>query len=86
MLADQIVAAFSGEFLLTLAKLFAAEPEEIRRMLLDLRRRRGWSQGVAAAMLGVSRSALVKWEGGARKPCGSAARLICVLHASLAGR
>lgn len=73
----EVHPTLSGDLIIPLAKtLYAPTPEEIRGMLLELRRHQKWSQGFAAAVLGVTEGAIVKWESGARKPNGAAAKLI----------
>src|SRR5207249_11879606 len=80
---DEIHPTFGGAGLIGLARAFAPRPEEIRRMLLALREQHRWSQGFAASMLGVSMSALVKWEAGTREPRGCAAKMIFLLYGLL---
>lgn len=60
--------------------IFAPEPARLRQMLLELRKKHRWSQRFTAAVLGVSLSALIKWEAGKRNPNGAAAKLIFLLH------
>jgi DNA-binding transcriptional regulator YiaG len=73
----------SGESARLLAKAFAPKPGEVRQMLIKLRKRYGWSQADAARALGVTTSAVVKWEGGDREANGAAAKLIFLLHTLL---
>ena len=78
------VHAFSGrdctpEF----ANCIRPTDKEIRRMLLEMRRRFRWSRGFAAAVLGVTMSTIEKWERGPRKPRGPARKLIWLLHSQL---
>ena len=77
---DEVHPNLGGEGVIGLAAVFAPKTTEIRHMLLRLRRRHRWSQGFAAAVLGASRSTLVKWESGERNPCGPAAKLIFLLY------
>ena len=77
---DEFHPNLGGEGVIGLAAVFAPKTTEIRHMLLRLRRRHRWSQGFAAAVLGASRSTLVKWESGERNPCGPAAKLIFLLY------
>lgn len=44
-----------------------------------IRKKTRMSQPVFAALIGVSASAVVQWEGGARKPGGPAARLLDII-------
>jgi DNA-binding transcriptional regulator YiaG len=76
----ELHAALAGVTMVALAKFLAPEPEEIQRMLLELRKEHRWSQGFAASVLGVSVSALSKWETGLRTPNGAAAKLIFLLY------
>jgi DNA-binding XRE family transcriptional regulator len=76
----EIHPTLGGDDMLSLADCFAPRPSEFRQMLLKLRRHHRWSQGVAAAILGASRSTLVKWELGLRSPSGPAAKMIFLLY------
>lgn len=69
-----------GPGMLALTGLLAPKPKQVRRMLLELRRHHRWSQGFAASVLGVGKSSVTKWETKWRNPCGSAAKLIFLLH------
>jgi len=72
---------FSGELMSELANIFAPNPEQIRRMLFELRSRLAWSQAYLGAVLGVPKATLRKWELGQRNPSGAAKKLIWLLHA-----
>src|SRR4051794_26136812 len=75
-LSGEIIGKF-GEF------LYAPSPKEIRDMLIALSRRQKWWQSLRGAVLGVTESAVVKWEAGKRKPNGAAAKLIFLLHSQI---
>jgi DNA-binding XRE family transcriptional regulator len=66
--------------------LYAPSGEEIRGMLFELRRQQRWSQAFAAAVLGVTEGAVVKWEAGNRKPNGAARKLIFLLYSQIVER
>jgi DNA-binding transcriptional regulator YiaG len=68
----------TGNYLL--AKVFTPKGQEIRQMLLELRKQLGWSRGFAAAVIGVSESSIEKWERGRRKPIGASRKMIWFLH------
>ena len=70
----------SGESGLGYAQVFAPSSEEIRSMLLLLRRKQNWSQAHLAAVLGVPKHTIRRWEDGSRSPCGAARKLIWVVH------
>jgi transcriptional regulator with XRE-family HTH domain len=76
----ELHAALAGATMISVGKVFEPGPEEIKQMLLDLRKEHRWSQGFAASVLGVSVSALSKWEVGLRVPNGAAAKLIFLLY------
>ena len=78
-------AELFGEAGRGLTKLFAPTPRKLSRMLRTLRRRLGWSQSDAASVLGVTKSSVVKWEAGVRRPCGTAGKLIFLLYTQLVG-
>jgi DNA-binding XRE family transcriptional regulator len=69
-----------GKCGIAVAKHLAPKPADARYMLRAIRERRHWSQAQLAAMLCVSKSCVVKWESGERKPNGTASRLISMLH------
>ena len=71
----------SGESALGLARIYGPSTEEIRSMLLRIRYRQNWSQAGMAAVLGVPKHTLRRWEDGSRQPCGSARKLIWFVHA-----
>jgi DNA-binding transcriptional regulator YiaG len=70
----------SGELSLGYARVYAPSASEIREMLFRLRRKQGWSQAILAAVLGVPKNTLRRWEDGSRSPCGSARKLIWLIH------
>ncbi len=76
----EVAAVLAGELTLRLANLFAPSSQESRRMILDLREKLGWSRAHAAALFGVGRHTLRRWETGERRPCKAARRLIWLLH------
>lgn len=81
---DEVHPSFGGQAAANLsAAIFAPSPEQIRDMLIALRHHQRWSQAFAAAVLGVSESAVVKWELGKREPNGAAAKLIFLLHSQI---
>jgi hypothetical protein len=71
----------SGELAMGLAQVYGPSTEEIRSMLLRIRRRQQWSQASLAAVLGVPKESLRRWEDGSRQPCSSARKLIWFVHA-----
>lgn len=80
---DEIHPLLTGEGALDVAELFAPKPAEVRRMLLALRKRLRWSQPFAAMVLGVTPSAIAKWESCDRQANGAAAKLIFLLYSEL---
>jgi hypothetical protein len=80
---DELHPTLGGASVAQLSDIFAPKPERLRQMLLELRKQHHWSQGFAVGVLGVSLSALVKWEAGTRNPNGAAAKLIFLLHSLL---
>src|SRR5262245_934352 len=84
--ALQTEISVSGKCARAIGKVFSPGPQEASLMLRELRQRYGWSQSQAAMVLGVSKSALSKWECGFRKPGGVAKKLIFFLHAHLNGK
>jgi hypothetical protein len=79
-LPDEFHPFFGQTGNLLFAEAFAPTDREIRRMLIALRRRLGWSRGFAAAEIGVTESAIEKWEKGRRRPRGASRKLIWFLH------
>jgi DNA-binding transcriptional regulator YiaG len=78
-----LVFAWGGQATASMSSALTPKDEVIREMLLSLRRQHRWSQGFAAAVLGVSVSTLVKWESGKRNPNGSARKLVFLLYGQL---
>jgi hypothetical protein len=76
----EVYLSVSGESGLNYARVYAPSSEEIRSMLLQLRRRQRWSRAHLAAVLGISKHVLRRWEDGSRRPCGSAKKLIWFVH------
>lgn len=66
--------------------LYAPKPKELREMLLEIRVRCQWSQALTAAMLGISKATLRRWEDGSRNPCRAATKLIWLMHLILTRR
>ena len=58
----------------------APTAEEIRTMLLNIRRSLNWSRPTMAALLEVCPGTLRSWEDGRRKPSGAARRLVHLIH------
>lgn len=79
----EIYKAVSGEFGLQIVKVFGPNAEETRQSLLEMRRRLKWSRAQLAAVLGVPKETLRRWETGARNPCGAARRLIWFMESLL---
>jgi hypothetical protein len=81
---DEVHPEWGGEMVGKISELlYAPSAEEIRSMLIALRQQQRWSQAFAAAVLGVTEGAVVKWEAGNRKPNGAAAKLIFFLHSQI---
>ena len=72
-----------GESLYGMSKLLGPRIEEIRKMLIQLRHDNRWSEAYMAAVLGVPKITLRKWESGERRPSGAARKLIWLLHGLL---
>jgi DNA-binding transcriptional regulator YiaG len=70
----------SGDLSLGYARIYAPSSEKIREMLLRLRRDQGWSRATLAAVLGVPKHTLRRWEDRSRSPCGSSKKLIWLVH------
>jgi DNA-binding transcriptional regulator YiaG len=79
-LPNELHLALAGATMNSVGKIFEPEPEKIREMLPALRKQHRWPQGFAASVLGVSTSAVAKWEIGARTPNGAAKKLIFLLY------
>ena len=75
-----------GDGGLGLGKVLSPKPAEIREMLLAIRKHLAWSQFFTAAVLGVTKSAIVKWESGEREARGAAAKLIFLLYSQVVER
>jgi hypothetical protein len=58
----EVFITASGESGLNYARVYAPSSEEIRSMLLQLRRRQRWSRAHLAAVLGVPKHTLRRWE------------------------
>jgi DNA-binding transcriptional regulator YiaG len=71
---------FSGEATLPLAEICAPSKESTREMLIQLRQSLGLSRGHMAALLGIRKDHLRRWEKGSRKPSRPAQKLIWLIH------
>ncbi len=71
---------FSGEATLPLAEICAPSKESTRETLIQLRQSLGLSRGHMAALLGVRKDHLRRWEKGSRKPSRPAQKLIWIMH------
>ena len=69
----------SGEALLPFSTLLAPTKEATRQTLIQLRCDLGLSRGHMAALLGVRKDHLRRWEKGTRHPSASAQKLVWVL-------
>ena|SRR5436309_3198615 len=78
----EVFISCPGEHALLMARLFGPGPDELRRMLRELRTRWSWPQALLAAVLGVPKPTLRRWEDGTRNPCGAAKKLIWLMHAT----
>jgi DNA-binding XRE family transcriptional regulator len=70
----------SGELFCMLQCFEGPKPAEIRQMLLELRQHCGWTQAYLASVLGVPKVTLRRWESSERNPCGTARKLIWLVH------
>ena len=71
-----MVANCPGNVWQRLDKALAPSHQDVRKILMDLRRELRWSRAMLAAVLGVPENSLRSWETGARSPHASAVRLI----------
>ena len=69
----------SGEALLPFSKLLSPSKESSRKTLIKLRCSLGLSRGHMAALLGVRKDHLRRWEKGTRSPSASAQKLVWML-------
>jgi DNA-binding transcriptional regulator YiaG len=69
----------SGEVLLPFSTLLAPSKEATRATLIRLRQELGLSRGHMAAVLGVRKDHLRRWEKGTRHPSASAQKLVWLL-------
>ena len=69
----------SGEALLPFSTLLAPSKEATRATLIRLRQELGLSRGHMAAILGVRKDHLRRWEKGTRHPSCSAQKLVWML-------
>jgi DNA-binding transcriptional regulator YiaG len=69
----------SGEALLPFSDLLAPTKESTRQTLIQLRCDLGLSRGHMAALLGVRKDHLRRWEKGTRLPSASAQKLVWLL-------
>ena len=79
MYKDIPILSYPGNHYESLERGFAPSTDEVRRMLLTLRRELRWSRSMLSAFLGVSRDVVRRWESGERNPTGAARRLIWFL-------
>jgi DNA-binding transcriptional regulator YiaG len=70
----------SGESLLPFSTLLAPSKNQTRQTLIHLRSNLGLSRGQMAAVLGVRKDHLRRWEKGTRHPSASAQKLIWLLN------
>ena len=71
--------SLSGESLLPFSSLLAPSKDQTRHTLIQLRSTLGLSRGQMAAVLGVRKDHLRRWEKGTRHPCASAQKLVWML-------
>ena len=69
----------SGESLLPFSTLLAPSKDQTRHTLIQLRSTLGLSRGQMAAVLGVRKDHLRRWEKGTRHPSASAQKLVWML-------
>lgn len=81
-----VLVTQSGEMGLKLANWYAPSSTATSGMLHLLRRKQKWSQATLAAILGVPKHTLRRWEEGTRNPSGAARRLIWMIWRSLTGQ
>ncbi len=72
--------SLSGESLLPFSRLLAPSKEATRATLIRLRQQLGLSRGHMAALLGVRKDHLRRWEKGTRHPSASAQKLVWLLN------
>ena len=70
----------SGESLLPFSTLLAPSKDQTRHTLIQLRSTLGLSRGQMAAVLGVRKDHLRRWEKGTRHPSASAQKLVWLLN------
>ena len=70
----------SGESLLPFSTLLAPSKDQTRHTLIQLRSNLGLSRGQMAAVLGVRKDHLRRWEKGTRHPSASAQKLVWLLN------
>ena len=70
----------SGESLLPFSTLLAPSKNQTRQTLIHLRSNLGLSRGQMAAVLGVRKDHLRRWEKGTRHPSASAQKLVWLLN------
>jgi DNA-binding transcriptional regulator YiaG len=81
-----VLVAQSGEMGLKFANLYAPSPGVTRAMIRALREKKKWSQSTLAAILGVPRGTVRRWEDGTRNPCGAARKLIWIMYRAFTGK
>ena len=72
--------SLSGASLLPFSSLLAPSKAQTRQTLIHLRNHLGLSRGQMAAVLGVRKDHLRRWEKGTRHPSASAQKLIWLLN------
>ena len=72
--------SLSGESLLPFSSLLAPSKAQTRQTLIHLRNHLGLSRGQMAAVLGVRKDHLRRWEKGTRHPSASAQKLVWLLN------
>ena len=72
--------SLSGESLLPFSSLLAPSKDQTRQTLIHLRNHLGLSRGQMAAVLGVHKDHLRRWEKGTRHPSASAQKLVWLLN------
>lgn len=73
----------SGEFVAPAARVLAPTVAEVRRLLVELRTRTGFTRAYLAGLLNVPKDTLRRWEDCSRSPSGAACRLIWWMHCAI---
>ncbi len=77
----EVYAQASGKTAQLLARVHGPTDEQIRKLMLQIRRKQNWSQASLAAVMGAPKNTVRKWEEGARRPSWAAKKLIWTIHA-----